>query len=341
MTKSEYLDMLKEKLSAIDKDVAKSLFEDFEAHFKDGENEGRSEEEIISHLGNIDEIVEALSSETAQIKNQTESEESPKKVNHVVIDAKFADVTLVPSLNEKIEVSMINKGSLLSKFTQTMVGEQRGDVFEVRVLPLISGNNRADMHISVSLPSHLLSVKVSSTSGDLTFTGIDIQGACTISSASGDIDVSRCEAGALEISSADGDIVIRQSKADVSVHCASGDVTVKEGRGSSLLCVTASGDVTVDGIYQSVTVKTASGDQIHNIKGLDKMSLSTVDGDGKITFSDTDSVMLKFSTISGECVINQGQKSQLIERNEELVINEGRIRCMISTVSGQFTINMG
>ncbi len=340
MTKNEYLRLLKEKLSAMDRNFAQSLLEDFEAHFQDGENEGLSEDEIIGHLGNIDEIVEALSSESVPSGKKDGSDHPSKTVNHVVIDAKFADVTLVPSLNGKVEVSMVNKGSLLSKFTQTLIGEQKGDVFEVRVLPLISANHRADMHISVSLPSDLLSVKVSSSSGDLTFTGIEVKGTCTISSASGDIMIDSCKAEILDISSANGDAVIKKSDADVSVHCASSDVTVQEGRGVNLTCVTASGDVKADGSYQFVTIKTASGDPKLILTGCEKLNLTTVDGDGDIHLKDTDSLNVKFATLSGECVIHQGQKSQRIESTEELVINDGRIRCQISTVSGDFVINM-
>lgn len=341
MTKNEYMDLLKKQLSFADEDFARLLISDFEAHFADGAADGLSEEEIISHLGNIEDIVEAIPRESAGKEKKTEKTESQMKVNHLVIDAKFADVTLIPSLNGKVEVTMINKGSLLSKFTQTMVGEQKGDVFEVRVLPLLSVNNHSDMQISVSVPMHLTSVKVISNSGDLKFSKVIFQGTCTVMTANGDIDIDSCELEQFDITSASGDVVMKRSFADIKVSSASGDVTVEEGRGEKLVCNTASGDVKIDGTYHKLTVKTANGDQTIEIRDIQELNATTVNGNGHIILPNTESAKIKLSSVSGDCIVNEGGSSHQLHRNQQLIIKEGLATCNISTVNGDFVINMG
>ena len=168
MNKTEYLDLLKKKLKFADEDFVKSLIADFEAHFESGFAEGLSEEDIISHLGDVDEIVDSLDKDFVKKDHFVHDEKKTgEKVSHVVIDAKFADIVATPSQNEKVEVLMLNKGGLLSQFTNTMVGEQKGDVFEIKVLPLFNVSSNVDMKISVTLPSTLNSCKITTSSGDV------------------------------------------------------------------------------------------------------------------------------------------------------------------------------
>lgn len=63
MTKLEYMTKLQEKLEKFGKELQEEILEDYRQHFAEGENEGKSEEEIIDELGNIEEMIRELSEE--------------------------------------------------------------------------------------------------------------------------------------------------------------------------------------------------------------------------------------------------------------------------------------
>ena len=62
MTKNEYMEALKTALSAFDDDIKEEIVNDYEEHFVMGAANGKSEEEIVKELGDIDELVEELKS---------------------------------------------------------------------------------------------------------------------------------------------------------------------------------------------------------------------------------------------------------------------------------------
>lgn len=63
MTKQEYMTKLQEKLEKFGKEMQEEILEDYRQHFAEGENEGKSEEEIIEELGNIEDMIRELSEE--------------------------------------------------------------------------------------------------------------------------------------------------------------------------------------------------------------------------------------------------------------------------------------
>lgn len=69
MTKMEYMDKLKEALSVFDAEISEEIISDYEEHFEFGQANGKSDEEIIKELGNIDDLV-------SELKNLTGAEET-------------------------------------------------------------------------------------------------------------------------------------------------------------------------------------------------------------------------------------------------------------------------
>lgn len=61
MTKQEYMASLQEKLERFGRELQEEILEDYRQHFTEGENEGKSDEEIIEELGNIEEMIRELS----------------------------------------------------------------------------------------------------------------------------------------------------------------------------------------------------------------------------------------------------------------------------------------
>ena len=60
MTKNEYLAALNQALTNYSPSFKKDILDAFEAHFQEGINEGRSEEEIMNDLGTIDDVIENI-----------------------------------------------------------------------------------------------------------------------------------------------------------------------------------------------------------------------------------------------------------------------------------------
>ncbi len=61
MTKIEYIQKLQEKLDNFSKELREDILEDYNQHFAEGELQGKTDEEIIEELGNIEDIVRELS----------------------------------------------------------------------------------------------------------------------------------------------------------------------------------------------------------------------------------------------------------------------------------------
>ena len=142
MTKLEYMRKLQEKLEKFGKELQEEILEDYRQHFAEGENEGKSEEEIIDELGNIEEMIRELSgddlpegfaqldpggrAETAgQEPAETQEEEDGQTVKDtdlkksfsysayykgVVLEGKVANVIVTRSDDDRIHVDYEAKG---------------------------------------------------------------------------------------------------------------------------------------------------------------------------------------------------------------------------------------
>ncbi len=74
MNKAEYMEALRERLQYYNKALETEILEDYEQHFAEGLAEGRSEEEIIAELGNIEDMLQEFSQE--DLKQELEAVES-------------------------------------------------------------------------------------------------------------------------------------------------------------------------------------------------------------------------------------------------------------------------
>ncbi len=60
MTKAEYIKKLQERLENFSRELQEDILEDYKQHFAEGELQGKSDEEIIEELGNIEDMIRDL-----------------------------------------------------------------------------------------------------------------------------------------------------------------------------------------------------------------------------------------------------------------------------------------
>lgn len=140
MTKQEYLRKLQERLESFGQELQEEILEDYRQHFAEGANQGKSEEEIIEELGNIEEMIRELSEEelpeqfarrglepaVSEGKAETEPEEKaaenkepefPKSYSYagnyksVILEGKAANINVTRSEDDRIHVDYDAKGA--------------------------------------------------------------------------------------------------------------------------------------------------------------------------------------------------------------------------------------
>lgn len=113
MTKSEYMEALQNKLECFNRELQQEIMEDYEQHFAEGIAAGKSEEEIMTELGSIEDMIRELPEEDiiqgdpdAQTQERAEKNmPEPGRQSFVytgeykavVIDGEIADVRLKQS----------------------------------------------------------------------------------------------------------------------------------------------------------------------------------------------------------------------------------------------------
>lgn len=76
MTRAEYLGKLQEQLEKFGNELQQEIMEDYNQHFAEGEAEGRTDEEIIQELGNIEDMIRELRYTEAEMQPDGSSEAS-------------------------------------------------------------------------------------------------------------------------------------------------------------------------------------------------------------------------------------------------------------------------
>ncbi len=81
MRKAEYLSLLVDKLQGFDAELQKEILEDYREHFAEGETCGKTEEELIDELGDIEDMIAELRIAVGGVKSGVMEED--KSVAHV------------------------------------------------------------------------------------------------------------------------------------------------------------------------------------------------------------------------------------------------------------------
>lgn len=295
MTKSEYMDALREKMQHYNRALETEILEDYEQHFAEGLAQGRREEDIIAELGNIEDMLKEFSEE--DLKQELEIVESQANQSNnyeqlyraVVIEGLLADVEITASADDRIKIDYDNCGSKAQKMRYQFyqyeqdgvfyagVRERKGtdrpkdsapesiwDVFSI--FSQFSSWSGGDIHLNVQIPAGIPVIKIDNTSGDLWIRGIQTQ--------------------------------------ELETQCISGELRIEDVVCKKFFGNTQSGDVEVSGIAMQpdedteIEIKTTSGDLEARRISAARVYLHTTSGD--VCTEGLEAGQLKVQTVSGE-----------------------------------------
>ena len=345
MTKSEYMQALQEKLHRYNGALQQEILEDYEQHFAEGMAEGRSEEEIIAELGNIEDMLQEFSEE--DLKQEIEAVEAQASQSgsynqlyrEVVIEGLLADVKISASADDQLRVNYVNEGNEAQKLRYYFYQYEQDGVFYAGVKERSQGVNGSrslkgiwellshsswagsNIRLSVEIPVKIPVIRLRTTSGDLTVRGLQNE--------------------EIEVKCASGDLRLE------GIHCEklcgttqSGDLEAEEIQaGSKFKLKTTSGDIEVAGVSAlAVSLQSTSGDLCTERVQTDHLEVQTASGD--MGLEEVNGHQIHLQTASGDidardirgCRLQAGAGSGDVELDADVEV------CVVKTGSGSITL---
>nr|WP_295683608.1 DUF4097 family beta strand repeat-containing protein [uncultured Lachnoclostridium sp.] len=299
MTKNEYMEKLKETLVGFEKDLAREILEDYEEHFEMGLKKGKTEEQICEELGDINEIAKELeglekehSSNTNEDENTTThtewKQEKTEGVNikDIIVDALFADVIVIPSGSNQINLNYVNYGDQKQQLMYEFQSWQEGDRIFAKVIRketnfgFFNYIKTPRMKIEVRIPEYFPNLHLTSTSGDMRLNGSK-SNEVVVSTMSGDIELQNYHAKYMQLQSQSGDVNLQNSNGEtLRCNSTSGDLRLAAVNYKEFSLDTSSGDVQVNRVEsQNVICKSKSGDIYFRDSKINKVDSKTLSGD--------------------------------------------------------------
>lgn len=310
MKKNEFFAQLRTAFAGMDEELLTDILGDYENHFKEGMENGKSEEEICEELGNVEEIRQAFLDEnpTAMTINVNSNSDAVgnsdiynrfypgiQRVNAQLTDA---DIEIKKSSTNDVELSVTGgladdmealKETLrvsASVGTLSIQQEKKAGISvsyaASRLFGLKVGKYSAGIVIHIAVPEQFEKIKVKSISGDIKTNNSNAK-TLLIHTGSGDVGVEDCQADELFASSISGDVNVIACKADkMDVVSISGDIKAEFDKSAQCRAKSTSGDCKVTiGNQVDAVVSSTSGDV--NVRyigeiGLE-MALSSTSGD--------------------------------------------------------------
>lgn len=316
MKKDEFFAQLRTAFAGMDEELLTDILSDYENHFKEGMENGKSEEEICEELGNVEEIRQAFLDEnpaamTINVNSNSDTVGNSdiynrfypgiQRVNAQLTDA---DIEIKKSSTNDVELSVTGgladdiealKETLrvsASAGTLSIQQEKKAGISvsyaASRLFGFKVGKYSAGIVIHVAVPEQFEKIKVKSISGDIVANDIS-SGSFLVDVVSGDISVDQLNTKQCELNSKSGDIKTNNSSAKtLLIHTGSGDVGVEDCQADELFASSISGDVNV------IACKA------------DKMDVVSISGDIKAEFDK--STQCRAKSTSGDCKVMIGNQ---------------------------------
>lgn len=316
MKKDEFFAQLRTAFAGMDEELIMDILSDYENHFKEGMENGKSEEEICEELGNVEEIRQAFLDEnpaamTINVNSNSDTVGNSdiynrfypgiQRVNAQLTDA---DIEIKKSSTNDVELSVTGgladdmealKETLrvsASVGTLSIQQEKKAGISvsyaASRLFGFKVGKYSAGIVIHIAVPEQFEKIKVKNISGDIVVNDISSE-RFLVEAVSGDISVDQLNTKQCELNSKSGDIKTNNSSAKtLLIHTGSGDVGVEECQADELFASSISGDVNV------IACKA------------DRMDVVSISGDIKAEFDK--SAQCRAKSTSGDCKVTIGNQ---------------------------------
>lgn len=288
MTKQEYMKKLQERLESFGQELQEEILEDYRQHFAEGENQGKSEEEIIEELGNIEEMIRELSEEELPeqfarrglepaavteggVEKQPEENAGPNRETEtrksysysgnyksVILEGKAANINVTRSEDERIHVDYEAKGAGSQLYYEYYQHEEDGIFYAGvrRRKGVREDENGGDTMVKVTLFGRTIISygNVGSFGGDGNAIILNVRipkGMPKVAAkvGAGNIYISGLELETVEGTSGSGNLEIEEIAVDrLKSHTGSGNIIVRHAEFISGSLEAGSGNVIAEGI---------------------------------------------------------------------------------------------
>lgn len=334
MKKNEFFAQLRTAFAGMDEELVKDILGDYENHFKEGMENGKSEEEICEELGNVEEIRQAF------------LEENPAAMTINVNSFVANDLGTNQMTNSDTDSNGVDRSDCSDHsdiYNRSYPGIQRVNAQLVNADIEIKKSNTNDVELSVvgGLAEDKEALKemlhVSASAGTLTIqeekkagantsqvvswifglkagkvysTGLKIQIAVPeqfeeirAKSMSGDIEADGVSCERFFVEAISGDISVDElNTKQCELQAKSGDIKAKNSSAKTLLIHTGSGDIEVENCQtDELQTSSTSGDVNAIACKADKMDVVSVSGDVEVEFDK--SAQCRVKSTSGDCKV--------------------------------------
>lgn len=373
LQKLEFLVRLERELEEIPSAERKEIMSDFEAHFQEAMEAGKSEEEILNSLGNVqtiaNEILEQHREHPAQTRQSEENVQtgderihSDNETLHAAVHA--AGQSLRPSSssfnqeNDDMSFhSLIRVLRIQTSEVDVAIESYEGD----RVGYRLESNEPEKFDICDHLDgdTYTISARLRYNAKRF-FSFINIQqlrysehklyvrvpssyqGQIQITSESGDIDMQHVRSSQLDMELSSGDTVIQQGIfQSVRIASKSGDIHMEHCSAERMSVVASSGDVDVrHSKTQSMAIQTSSGDvEVEQISA-DELRAEVMSGD--LSIREGVGLNWALSSSSGDMELEHIRSNlEIISRSGEVEIDELNGSLMLKSSSGDVDCTFG
>ena len=352
MTKEEYMDKLRSALAGYSESVSDEIISDYEEHFEEGRKAGKTDDEIISNLGDIDEMTQNLEDvkcgkeEKSDRKASSSASVSFSSLS-VIIDTQDTDIEMEPSDDASVHVSFEEdrKGEHEYSFTEndgtlhlSVAGapEKRSIFSNVKAFRNLGFNLTAGRsRLRVTVPEKTEEVKIESKSGDVSASSVKSR-EISISSYCGDVECELMKCDSISLRSMSGDISMSSSECrEAGLFFTSGDVELKKSRLEKAEMKSTSGDIFSSGDRERIDAKIVSGDVDCTLTSVfRKGTLISASGSISVT-SDGASFTAKAGTLS-EKVRFMGLSAR---DGNTFRIGDGKGSLVLESMSGNISLN--
>lgn len=306
MTKNEYMKMLEIQLGKFSQSTRQEILEDYENHFAEAISQGKSEEEIINELGDIQDMIDEIPDEDLSQENTPENsmydgaeassaageDSSGRRVisdctdtyRKIVADCKATDVLVRTSADDKLYVQYESyNNSAKTDNSADFYQYEKDGVFYVGM----KKNETAARNVTIGFLGFHMDIPNVRTydSGKMI---IDIPAGfkeLEIVTGSGDAELSDVTGETLSVRTASGDIDMSRVKyQNINVSATSGDIELKDIAAEIFEIGATSGDAELENISAKILkLSTSSGDvEARNIVA-EQTEVRTSSGDSEFS----------------------------------------------------------